>query len=225
MSVYGTNPQYIIGAMRQVELCKTLMPGWRVRIYTDNAISFHSIRDQIDVIEVTDGSFGMFWRFRPMWESSDNIVVVRDSDSRVTIREAKAVNEWLDSNYNFHVIKDHPAHYDWPINGGLFGYRGQLTNELWNSLMYYQHQGHHYTLDQVWLRDCMWPVVASTACMHSMNSPGWFSQTRDQLRNKLDFCGNGYTENDLPIYPCDVDPNWDPKSVTEADKFDMGNML
>ena len=92
VSVYGERPRYIEGARRQYELAKHFYPDWEFRIYTDDAKKFESLKDA-HVIEVKDNSHGVFWRFEPLFESEDNIVIVRDSDGRITEREARAVNE------------------------------------------------------------------------------------------------------------------------------------
>ena len=103
ISVWGDNPRYIIGANRQYELAKLYYPDWEFRIYTDDKNKFANLPDA-NIIEVTDGSYGMYWRFRAMFEDENNIVLVRDSDSRITIREQKAVNEFLDINKNIKLL-------------------------------------------------------------------------------------------------------------------------
>ena len=51
--------------------------------------------------------------------------IVRDSDSRLTPRDAATVTDWLKQgpNYTFHCIRDHPSHSHFPISGGLWGGR------------------------------------------------------------------------------------------------------
>ena len=155
-----------------------------------------------------------------MFESPHNIVIVRDSDSRITIREQLAVNQWIAGDRTFHTMRDHEAHYEWPIIGTMFGNRGQLSNDLFNSMLSHQ-QNHYYTADQVWLRDCLWPTVKDNSMIHCMNTTPWFAHTRKLLKNPYSFCGNGYYENDMPIYPPSLASGW---QITNADKFDEGVM-
>ncbi|KZS20680.1 Uncharacterized protein APZ42_012561 [Daphnia magna] len=46
----------------------------------------------------------------------------RDSDSRIVPREVEAVQEWLDSHYMFHIMRDHPAHclFGFIMGGNVF---------------------------------------------------------------------------------------------------------
>ena len=120
MSVWGDNPRYIVGAKRQAELSKEFYPEWKVRIYTDNISNF-TPDDSIEIIDRKGYKNGVFWRFEPLFESEDNIVIVRDTDGRITVREQMAVNEWLDSNKKFHTFRDHEAHYEYPIITCAFG--------------------------------------------------------------------------------------------------------
>ena len=44
--------------------------------------------------------------------------VVRDADSRPNAREWAAVQEWIESGYSAHIMRDHPAH-DVVMNAGV----------------------------------------------------------------------------------------------------------
>lgn len=224
MSVWGSNPRYIVGAKRQYELAKEFYPDWKFRIYTDNRSNFTDLPD-IEIVDVTDGSYGMYWRFRAMFESDDNIVIVRDSDSRITEREAKAVNEWLASDKKFHTFRDHIAHFEFPIIGCAFGYKGKLPAPVANVMDYYIKKLDYYVGDQIYLRDVVYPAVKDSMMVHSMDS-GWFGETRKSLVNPYDFCGNGYDENDMPLYPPTMEEmqTFDATKLSADCKFNKGRL-
>jgi hypothetical protein len=217
MSVWGDSPRYIVGAKRQVELAKKYFPDWKTIIYTDNAKNFLDIEDQVEIIEVKESTSGYFWRFRPMFENEDNIVLIRDSDGRITIREAMAVEEWLNSSKSFHTFRDHEAHYEFPIIACAFGYKGKLPNHLLSMMEYFEENYFYYTNDQVYLRDYVWDYVKDNSLVHSMMDEGWFKDTRKNLINKFSFCGNGWDENDMPLYPEKIGG-----SLDNASPFDEG---
>jgi hypothetical protein len=222
ISVWGDNPRYIVGAHRQYELAKKYYPDWQFRIYTDNKDNFAGLSDA-NIIEVTDGSYGMYWRFHAMFEDENNIVLVRDSDSRITVREQKAVNEWLQSDKKFHTFRDHDAHYEFPIIGCAFGYKGKFSTPVFNLMNKYTKELNYYVGDQIFLKDIIWPLVKDNVLVHSMKE-GWFAESRNNLKNPYDFCGNGYDENDMPIYAPTLAENagLDPKSISEQYKFSGG---
>jgi hypothetical protein len=225
ISVWGDSPRYIVGANRQYNLAKKYYPDWEFRIYTDNKTKFSNLKDA-NIIEVTDDSYGMFWRFRAMFEDTNNIVLVRDSDSRISLREQMAVNEWLESDKKFHTFRDHEAHYEFPIIGCAFGYKGKFKEDTTALLNKYTNDLNYYLGDQIFLRDVIWPLVKDSALVHSMDN-GWFGETRNQLENPYDFCGNGYDEYDMPLYPPTLAEctGFDPKLVEEKYKFNYGNLL
>jgi len=222
MSVWGDNPRYIVGANRQIELAKEFYPDFTVRIYTDNVSNFKE-EPGVEIIDRSGHANGVFWRFEPLFESEDNIVIVRDTDGRVTIREAMAVSEWLASLKTFHTFRDHEAHYEFPIIACAFGYKGKLEESLRAIMNRFISTPFYYTNDQVYLRDYVYPYVRHSALIHDMQK-GWFGETRSRLVNKYDFCGNGYDENDMPLYPPTLAEcnNFNNSLLNEHCKFSKG---
>jgi len=222
MSVWGNNPRYIVGAQRQIELAKEFYPDFTVRLYTDNVSSFKQ-EPNVDVVDKSGQPNGVFWRFEPLFESDDNIVIVRDTDGRVTVREQMAVEEWLKSSKTFHTFRDHEAHYEYPIIACAFGYKGKLESKILEVMNSFVSRPFYYTNDQVFLRDFVFPVVRYSALIHCMKE-GWFGNTRNQLVNRYDFCGNGYDENDMPLYPPTLADcaGFDNKKLCKSFKFSKG---
>tara|TARA_R100000908_G_scaffold65153_1_gene52302 strand:- start:2828 stop:3562 length:735 start_codon:yes stop_codon:yes gene_type:complete len=228
MSVWGDDPRYIIGARQQTRLASQFYPDFTVRIYTDDAEKFKVLLPWYDVeIHERQDSNGVFWRFEPMFESEDNIVLVRDSDGRITKREARAVNEWLDSDKTFHTFRDHESHLEYPIIACAFGYKGKLPKQQLDEMLAIKNQPFYYTNDQVYLRDSVWPIVKDNSMIHQYDQPGWFNESREKLRNRFSFCGNGYDQHDMPLYPPTLKEcsGFDPSNVNEKYKFDKGILI
>lgn len=223
ISSYGTNPRYIMGAHRQYELAKEFLPGWEFRAYVDDASKYDM--PDANVIEVKDGTHGVFWRFQPLFESVNNVVIVRDADCRVTHRERRAVLEWYFSEKTFHIMRDHEAHFGFPVMAGMFGYKGKLPDYLHQVMMQFAQKTSYYTNDQVYLRDFVYKEVQHDMLVHSMHE-GWFGKTRKQLKNPYSFCGNGYNEFDMPLYPSSMQEmtGFDINNLDERYRFDMGDL-
>ena len=208
-SCYGNNPRYTKGTIKQVELVNYFFPDFKIRIYTDNKKQFEHLN--VQVVEMKDDYY-LFWRFYPLFEDENNIVLVRDVDSRITIREKLAIDEWLNSDKKFHNIKDHESHYEFPIMGAMFGYKGKLPNQI-KMIMEEIQKHHQYLLDQYFLGEFVYPIVRHEEMIHHMHN-GWFGETRKRLKNKNSFVGNGYDENDNPIY-----------DVKDVILFDKGELI
>jgi hypothetical protein len=221
ISVWGNNPRYLMGAKRQYELAQQYLPDWEFRVYTTEPFNIDIPLKCINV--VPPDTFGAFWRFFSLFESDNNIVLSRDSDSRFTEREVRAIHEWEQSDHKFHIIRDHDSHFQFPIMAGLFGYKGKFDNSTFEIMMNYAKETNYYTTDQVFLREHIFPKIKETCLIHSMQE-GWFGESRSKMKNRFDFCGNGYDENDMPLYPPTLQEcvGFDPKNVTKEFKFNRG---
>jgi hypothetical protein len=59
----------------------------------------------------------------------------------------------------------------------------------------------YYTIDQVWLRDIIWKMCNVNNCIiHGIIETPWLLETRKSLKNPFFFIGNGFDENDKPLY-------------------------
>ena len=52
-------------------------------------------------------------------------MISRDADSRLSLREKEAVEKWINSDKDFHIMRDHPHHY-YPILGGTWGFKNYV---------------------------------------------------------------------------------------------------
>ena len=151
--------------------------------------------DNVEIAQLNDDSlYGMFWRFYSMFQSDDDIVLSRDCDSRITEREVRCINEWLESGKKFSIIRDHIRHYDWPMMGGMWGVRGKLSDDIFEEMQKYSKR-HQYIIDQVFLKEVVWEIAKEDCMIHGFQEVEWMKD-----RSETDFVGQGYTRNDEPLY-------------------------
>ena len=105
---------------------------------------------------------GMFWRF--LSADSDDVVVSRDTDSRITQREVDAINEWLESDKDFHIMRDHPFHGT-QILGGMWGCRNGILRGITEWINNY-NKGDFWQVDQNFLKEVVYPKVKYNAIVH-----------------------------------------------------------
>ena len=205
-SVWGTNPQYCVGAIKNIEIARDILPDWKCRIFVNHTvpkkyINIYQDFDNVELAEVEDDTvYGMFWRFYSMFESEDNICISRDADSRLQEREVRCIEEWINSDKKFSIIRDHHQHYNekWPIFGGMWGMKGKLNEKSYDLMIKYSKY-HQYVMDQEFLRDVVWPIAKDDHYYHGYKDGGWFGDTRDEIN----FIGQGYTHDDNPLYSSD----------------------
>ena len=204
MSAWGNSPRFGFGAVENSEIAKSIFPDWIVRVFVNNTlpqkyIDILSQMNNVEVCEVDDKNmFGAFWRFLSFYEE-DSIVLSRDSDSRLTSREKKYVDEWIESDKKFSIIRDHPRHYDWPILAGMWGSKTPLDEKILDSMNEYCHQ-HFYTCDQIWLKEKIWPIAQNDCIIHGHLENKLVKKSWDNLKNPYNFIGQGWDEDNFPIY-------------------------
>ena len=131
-SLWGDDPKYTIGAIENIKLCNEIYPNWTCRFYIGNIPSniYKIIENEENVEIINMGESGdwtsMFWRFYPASEPDVDIFIVRDTDSRLSMREKYAVDEWISSNKGLHIMRDHPYHNSL-IMGGMWGMKKILS--------------------------------------------------------------------------------------------------
>jgi len=135
-SLWGNTPMYTEGAIANCVLAQKLLPNWICRFYVGSSTDSSVINklkqfNNTEIVEMnTEGTMkSMIWRFIPCSEPNIDVVLSRDADCRISSREVEAINMWLNSNKDFHIIRDHPYH-NAPILGGLWGARNKILKDM-----------------------------------------------------------------------------------------------
>lgn len=201
--LYGNNPVYQVGAAKNLKLAKIIYPDWICRFYLfkeDHHIETNllSISTNIEVVKVPlyGGPFAMLYRFLPLGEKDVERFISRDLDSRLSIREKKAVDDWIKSDKTFHIMKDHPHHYSTgiPVLGGMWGAKGNTFKKAETSINeFIKLHENAKGLDQKFLYYFFHKIISNDYIEHSMNS---FPIARDFNRDKIYFVGQPFDEND-----------------------------
>lgn len=216
MSLYGSDPRYTIGIIRNAQLVKENFPGWKLRVYMESPLSatrFGRVPPAIItslkglgvdiqyVVPEQDFIPPMMWRFLVADDPSVDYFVIRDSDSRLTERDAAAVTAWIESGRPFHSIRDHPSHASYAVSGGLWGGKArELRNILrrsWIDLM--RGTSSEYLEDMNFLNKVIWPKVQEHAyCSDSVSCDRWpNSHPFPVQRYGYDHVGQVFDERDI----------------------------
>jgi tetratricopeptide (TPR) repeat protein len=172
-SLWGSNPRYLRGAVRNLQEASSVYPGWVCRFYVDDSVPIGFVNLAIElgaqVIQQPANQTvrqKLSWRFLVANDPMVRRFLVRDADSVVSLREAQAVAEWLASDRWFHVMRDYWTHTDL-ILAGMWGGRSGLLPDLAPLVVGYQ-SGRLETpnIDQWFLRDRVWPLIRSASLIH-----------------------------------------------------------
>ena len=174
-SLWGDNPKYTVGALKNADLAPKIYPGWICRFYINDTVPQEiidnlSARDWVELIKIDEQQpwQGLFWRFYPAADPDVEVMISRDTDSRLNEREKAAVDEWLKSDEPFHLMRDHPRH-NLPILGGMWGVKGnvldmvKLIDDYLNNNSEIEFQ---YGIDQHFLATVIYPQVRDRCLVH-----------------------------------------------------------
>lgn len=199
-SLWGDNPKYTIGAIENAKLAKTIYPDWVCRFYIGASVpdEIWDILDKMDNTELidmeTDGDWsGMFWRFYPASEEDVDVFIVRDTDSRLSVREKEAVNEWLSSDKGLHIMRDHPYHNSL-IMGGMWGMKKGTFPKMKELIKIY-NGGDFWQVDQNFLNLMVYPLCKNNTFIHDefMTFESWRKPFPSQRIDK-EFIGDVFDD-------------------------------
>jgi hypothetical protein len=218
-SLWGNKPEYTIGAIKNADLAATLFPDWTCVFYCFRSVPDDIIKELQSrpnvVVRWVDGDYntadsrGMFHRFLPADEEGVEYMMSRDTDSRLSERERLAVDAWLASGADLHVMRDHPYH-GVPILGGMWGVKGGKLKGIHKAMEEFTPTSAKGQ-DQAFLWSWVWEKVTSgtiTVCVHDpifQKTPFPSSATRGDSNGGVWFVGQIFDENDVYNSQSDLD--------------------
>lgn len=174
-SLWGNLCRYTIGAIKNVEIAKNIYPDFECWIYIHSPTVPSEIIEELEKKEnvkiiFKNGDLNnckpMMWRFEAIDDPEVEIMMSRDTDTRIYLREKEAVNEWLSSNKNFHIMRDHPAHGSL-ILGGMFGTKKINSINSWIEIMNTFKQNGTRQYDQDFLVNFIYPKIKNDCLIHA----------------------------------------------------------
>lgn len=215
-SVWGTNPTYTIGAIKNARLAKELFPDWKCIFYCFNSVPTNIV-DELKNMDNTIVRFedtfgdtrGAFNRFIPAEEQNVEYYICRDTDSRLSPREKHAVDSWINSGEDFHIMRDHPYHST-HIMAGMWGVKGGILKGMSISIKNFNPKIEKGE-DQVFLSKVIYPLIYNkqfTCKVHDPffeNKPFPSECKRGEENNGVWFIGQVFDEYDVYNSQSDVD--------------------
>ena len=172
-SLWGNNPRYINGALRNLILAKDIYPQWEVWIYLDNSVD----RSHVDAFKALGAIIieqpaiqtikqKLCWRFYVASDPTVGYFMVRDADSVINVREYHAVQDWLCSQRPFHILRDWWSHTDLILAGMWGGIAGVLPDIKILLENYKSQKMETPHIDQWFLGQVIWPNIKAHSLIH-----------------------------------------------------------
>ena len=173
-SLYGTEKKYILGSLENVKIAKKIYPEWKVHFYVSKKIPTNILNKlkllgaKIIIMPYSEGHTSTLWRLRAFLEPENDIVIIRDCDSRLSKRERLAVYEWLKSDKVIHIMRDHPLHTAFIMAGMWGGKAKEIATELsfLKKPKIYKNGNKNYGYDQELLKKVIYSRFQYKAFIH-----------------------------------------------------------
>ena len=180
-------PWFLNGVVQNAKDATLYYPDWIVRVYVIGidvkAERTLETQQNLELVRCTSSlplnsssSRKMLTRFLVYDDPKVRLAIVRDADSRLSPRELFAVNQWISSSLDFHIMRDHAAH-DVPILGGMFGMkRGALRDTSMSELITKALIDSSARImgargeDQAFLKKYIWPKVKTSCFAHDVDT-------------------------------------------------------
>jgi hypothetical protein len=210
--LWGNGAKYNVGAIRNAELAREIYPGWICRFHVANtsvnlppAIAALKQMDNVEIAYLDNyrSDWGlMLSRLNPGQDDSVEVLISRDCDSRLSLREKEAVDAWLASGKLMHSMHDHPYH-SVPILGGMFGVvcRNLFAAELpqWAHKWFIDHE-ERWQVDQDFLTKEVYPIAKDDIMNHDQFFRHlWGGVPFPSPRRGLEFVGQVFDENECTV--------------------------
>jgi protein O-GlcNAc transferase len=224
-SLWGNTPMYTIGAIENCKLSKRIYPDWSVFIYVDRTVPDDIITElksedaNIIYMDEYNSKYNVSakygentwmngtWRYLPVLNPDVEVFISRDADSRLSEREARLVDEWMKSDKEFHILRDHHNHIK-PISAGMFGMKkGNLFTIMQTELDYFyaKYNSNEHTkninpllkgIDEEFLTVLLYPKIKHTAMSHVSAGALYSGDIKIDPPTEDNFIGNVYYDKE-----------------------------
>jgi protein O-GlcNAc transferase len=217
-SLFGSAKKYCLGMLKNIELIQTHFPDWFIYIWIGDGVPediILQLNDYKSVVLISTNQTGlmnMSYRFFSIDFPDVEVMCVRDADSRINERDKACIEDFMNSDKLFHIIRDHPNHHH-PIMGGMWGVKKNYMNvRLLDAFQRWKQSNSsaEFWNDMDFIKNFFYPDVLPVAMIHdeyqTLEPPNFHTPFRVPLdEKKQHFIGQVYEfdehNNEYPKYP------------------------
>lgn len=214
-TLYGDKLKYTVGAIKNAIIAEHMFPDFRVRFYLGKSVPYWTastlmLMPNVELIAVDgpEDNTSTYWRFLAFADDRYDRVVIKDTDARLGYRDRVAHDEWVKSDLDFSIVKDHPTGHTDAIIACHFGAKKGALADI-AELMSNYPISNQYGTDQWFLRDKVFERAMKSCLVHdeyyglTAEPPSRVEKLPTQRMWTLDHIGAALDENDEYSYSID----------------------
>ena len=206
--LWGNQKKYTNGALNNAILVKELFTSdWKMKLYYNDTVD-ESLLDDLrkeDVIlskvNKNESFKNCMWRFLPAEDTSLDYFISRDLDSVLCERDLCVIEDWIESDKDFSIVRDHPWQ-NWVMNAGMWGCKGGKVPNISDLIEEYcktKNQNHIRTIDQMFLKEIIYEKYAKNSYILHDEFFNWEGTAvkikRDRKLDNYQFIGEALNEH------------------------------
>lgn len=169
-SLYNARYKDVVNAVVNCFLAQKIYKDWICRFYIDETVP-DAIKkalqtfSNVEIVEMPrhKQNEGLLWRFFAAADDTVDVMISRDADSWLSYREYSCVEQFLNSDKEFHIIRDH-CYHSHKIMAGMWGSKKGCVNNFKNLID--EHINSGMINDQRFLAEKIYPDVVSKCMIH-----------------------------------------------------------
>ena len=178
--VWGNKNIYNYGIYENALIIPKLFPDWSMIVYYTKTANLKVINElkKFNYVRCIECDLPNHYknnmlRFLAGIDINYDIAIFRDADSRLIQRDVVAVNEWINSGKDIHILRDNYWNgIENRISAGLWGVQREFLNKINFKEMFYnfitQNLKNEKTLDEIFLQKFVYPHLnENNSIIHS----------------------------------------------------------
>ena len=154
--LFGDNPRYFDALISNVRfVCSNYDDLFSIMVFIEESVPSNwidELQESGAIVRSYDKrSLNSFpktlYRIQPIIESQGLGCFLRDADSYLSVDEMDSMIRFIESDYSYHIVRDHPNHLA-PIMAGLFGIKRRGYNLFSSALL--ENQDEFVIHDKDW---------------------------------------------------------------------------
>jgi len=180
--LWGDNDDYYQGLIENIKLSKLFYKDWKILLLVANDFKKPIPKENnLEIIKFKPIFFknqhswlNILYRLLPISMPIDYLIF-RDLDSRLSLKEFYAVEEWVNSGKTLHIMYDFIDHYRFPIACGMFGLKGGCIPNIkeiicnWHDerkLLNFNYK--KYAVDEIFAKEVIYPIFQDDYFCHGL---------------------------------------------------------
>lgn len=193
--VYGPHSLYNDGAYENIAEAKEYFPDWICRFYVANDCpilskllkSQYNKECEVVIKDPENGIKGMFWRLEAISDPEASYIIIRDTDQRVSDKDAQTVQKWIENDAIAHRMHEEGGQAGLALMGCAWGIKGGVIKDINKRIEDWINQNTGYTIgakytgdthsrknilghekpklyygaDQIFLEEVVWPEISN----------------------------------------------------------------